>query len=337
VDGRTRLLKEGDVGSGRVYPKRAREANLFMRPQSFLLSLMLVTLAAPVAADPVLWPSIGGREGEIDLNNAFVGMFGNVKPTSRESTWQKANTKLVTLGAGYSIGKLGPLYDCYARLEAASFVSAAERVESNADDLPAGYTFHPQDRGSYIRGTISANLAKRGRFKFGLYLQGTAPINVDFAKFSSVHLHWIGGGSDLEVALTDPEFLVSLHYRARMFVGSGAYSGDAQHNAEAQITNLLRVHVSRWLLPWPIGIAFGPQFAGDLNDHTNLAYDTAYGAVTPDLVAGDRVRSLSFALMAMPYIHLTKHVAIELSYQQNLIGTDLQATQIWTGGLRSAF
>ncbi len=301
-----------------------------------LLAAALVAIAAPAAAQPVLWPSIGGHEGEIDLNTTFVGLFGKAEPSERESTWQTANTKLVTGGAGYSIGKLGPFHDCYARLDGGYFTSHAEQVEQT-DDLPPGYTFYPQDRGGFVRGFIATNLVRRPRFTFGLFLQGTAPIKVDLGKFSSLHLHWVGGGTAVDVALTDPDELIHLRYHARFFVGSGAYEESAQHNAQVQLTNLFQLEASRWLLPWRIGVGFGPHFQGDINHHVNAAYNDAYGAVSPDLVTGAGVRELAFALAILPYIHVTRHIAIELGYQHTLFGINVQATQQWTGGLRTAF
>lgn len=297
----------------------------------------MLALAAPAAAEPVPWPTLGGREGTFDLNTTFYGLFGKVEPTPRESTWQTANVKLVDVGAGYSIGRLGPFHDCYVRVDGGYFTTHAESVESSADDLPVGHLFYPQDRGGFVRGFVSTNLIKKPRYGFGLFLQGTAPIRANLAKFSSAHFHWVGGGTMFEVALTDPTELIHLHYSARFFVGSGAYADDAQHNAQAQLTNLLRLEASRWLLPFPIGLMVGPHFEGDINKHVDKAYQAAYDVVSPDLVNGQEVRSLAFALAVMPYIHITRHAALELGYQHTLFGTFLQFTQQWTAGFRSMF
>jgi hypothetical protein len=304
---------------------------------TLLLAAGTLALADAARAEPVPWPTLPRREGTFDLNTTFTGFFGKVKPTPRESTWQTANVKLVDIGAGYAIGRLGPFHDCYVRVDGGYFTAHEEAVESPVDDLRAGHLFYPQDRGGFVRGYLSTNLIKRPRYGFGLFLQGTAPIKVDLAKFSSAHFHWVGGGTTLEVALTDPNELLHLHYSARFFVGSGAYSDEGQHNAQVQLTNLLRLEASRWLLPYRIGLMVGPHFEGDINKHVNPAYHNAYDSISPDLVNGDEVRSMAFALAVLPYIHVTRHAALELGYQHTLFGAYLQHTQQWTGGFRSSF
>jgi hypothetical protein len=291
--------------------------------------------AAP--ADAFVNASVGGHEGEIDMNAHFIGEFGKVEPTERSSTWQTADVKILTGGVGYTFGKVGPLEDFYVRIEGAYYNAAPERVESEEDDLPVGHTFFERDRGGYITATVSANFVHEARFSFGAFVQGTVPIDVNFQKFSNVHLHYVAGGTNVGVFLTDPTKLIRLAYVSRIFVGSGAYQDGFQHNAAIAVTSLFALEAARWALPWRMGVLFGPYFEGDLNEHTNAVYNAAYGSVSPDLVVDDRVRAMRFAIAVLPYFRITSHAAIELGYVQKLFGYDPPATQFWTAGVRASF
>jgi hypothetical protein len=292
---------------------------------------------APGVAHAFINASVGGHEGEIDVNAHFIGEFGKVEPTERPTTWQTANVKILQMGAGYTIGEVGPLKDFYVRVEGGYYIAAEERVENPDDDLPVGTKFFDQDKGGFVTATVSTNFVHENRFAFGMFLQGTVPIDVNFQKFSNVHLHYVGGGTQLGVFITDPTKLVRLAAASRIFLGSGAYDGDAQHNASIALTNLFVLEFARWLLPWRAGVAFGPYFEGDLNEHVNAVYNRAYAAVTPDFVNGDRVRAMRFAIAVLPYIRITDHAALELGYVQKLFGYDPPATQFWTGGVRAQF
>lgn len=296
-----------------------------------------VTSSAVASAEELSFPSLGGRDGEIDIDTSFVGRFGDVRPAADEATWQRADTRLFTLGVGYSAGKFGPLHDCYARVEGGALLSSAEQVEEPNGPLPVGTSFFPSDRGALVRGLLSANVLKTPRFSFGLYAEGTAPIGVDLRKYSSIRVHLVGGGTSLDVALTEPGDLLRLRYRARLFVGSGAYDGDYQHNAELRVTNLVRLEAQRWLLPWPAGIAVGPDVRADLNSYRNAVYADAYAKVLADARVGDEVQTTSVALAVMPYFHVTRHVAVEIGYAHVVTGTNLQATSTWLGTLRTTF
>jgi len=302
-----------------------------------LVAVAFATLSTAAMADPATWPSVGGREGEIDVDTSFVGAFGMAMPSPLESTWQRADTKLATLGAGYAVGTLGPFFDCYARVEGGLFQSAEERVESDTDALPRGFVFHPADKGGLVRGLVSANLVKTPRHTFGLFLQGMLPLRLDLAKFSTLHLNLLGGGTTLEVLLTPPNEVLQLRYRARFFVGSGAYDGDRQSNAQLQATNLLRLEASRWVLPWPVGLSVGPHVEADLNSYRNAAYAAAYGPAAPGVGVGERIQAQSVAIAVMPYVHLTDHVAFEGTYQRTVVGTNVAATETWAASLRTAF
>jgi hypothetical protein len=293
-----------------------------------------LTVAQPAGA--FINASVGGHEGEIDISAHFIGEFGKIEPTERPTTWQDADVKIFNLGAGYTIGPVGPLSEFYVRVDGAYYIAGEESI-TNPDDELFGTQIFGEDKGGYITGTIAANFIHETRYAFGAYLQGTIPIDVEIQKFSNVHLHWIGGGTTLGVFLTDPTKLVRLAFSNRLFVGSGAYDGNAQHNASVAMTNLFVLEFARWLLPWRLGISFGPYFEGDINESVNRGYHDAYARLSPDLVAGDRVRSMRFALAVLPYFRITNHAALELGYVQKLFGYDVPATQFWNAGIRVSF
>jgi hypothetical protein len=281
--------------------------------------------------------AIGGQdEGEIDINANFIGQFGNVEPTERPTTFQDADIKIFNVGAGYTIGEVGPFSQFYVRVDGAYFIAGEESITDPGDEL-YGTKMFGEDRGGYVTATVSTNFIHEPRYTFGAYLQGTVPIDVSFQKFSSVRLHWIAGGTTVGVFLTDPTKLVRLAFSNRLFVGSGAYDGDYQHNASAAMTNLFSLEFARWLLPWRMGISVGPYFAADVNEHVNRVYHDAYARLSPDLVEGDRIRSMQLAVAVLPYFEITDHAALELGYVQRLFGYDLPATQYWNAGIRVSF
>ncbi len=280
--------------------------------------------------------SVGGHEGEIDINAQFVGAFGSLEPTERRSTWQNANIKIFNLGAGYTIGDVGPLRDFYVRVDGAYYIAGGESITRPEDEL-FGTEMFDEDQGGYVTGTVATNFVRQPRFSFGAFLQGTIPIDVNFQKFSNVRLHWVAGGTDLRVFLSDPSKLVRLSFANRLFVGSGAYDGNVQHNASVAMNNLFVLEFARWLLPWRMGISLGPYFDGDINEHVNRVYHDAYARLDPDLVAGERVRTMRVALAVLPYFRITHHAALELGYVQTLFGSDVPATQFWSGGIRVSF
>ncbi|MBM4376569.1 MAG: hypothetical protein FJ095_15915 [Deltaproteobacteria bacterium] len=302
---------------------------------SLLLGLAGLTSITPASADALDFPTLGRREGEIDLDTSFVGRLGDARPGEDAATWQRADTRIFTVGAGYSVGRLGPLHDCYARVEGGFALSADEPI--GAGTAPSGPLLFQADRSGLVRGFVSANVVKSPRLNLGLFLRGTAPLGLDLQKFSSVHVHLFGGGSTLDVALTSPNTLLRARYLARLFVGSGAYDGDYQHNAELQVTNLLRVEAQRWLLPWPAGIAVGPDVRADLNGYRNAIYADAFAASAPGARIGEHIQATSVAAAVYPYFHITKHVAVEAGYEYVFVGTEVQATHLWSASLRSAF
>ncbi len=293
-------------------------------------------MAHPGTARAFQNAALGGEEGEIDVNAQFVGAFGNTEPTERRTTWQDADIKVFNVGAGYTIGALGPLTEFYVRLDGAYFIAGEEIIDNPEDEL-FGTRVFGEDRGGFVTGTIATNFVHHPRYTFGAFLQGTVPIDVDFQKFTSVRLHYVAGGTTLGVFLTDPDKLARLSFHNRLFFGSGAYDGDAQHNAAVAMTNLFGLEFARWLLPWRVGLRVGPYFEGDLNEHVNRGYHDAYARLSEDLVEGDRIRAMRFSIAVLPYFHITDHAALELGYVQQLFGYDAQATQLWSAGVRVTF
>jgi len=308
---------------------------IIARVASVLLTALTVSL--PASAQNVPPPSLGGDEGEIDIGAGFTGRFGQLEPTERPTTFQPADIKTFSGHAGYTVGEFGPLHDFYLRVGGGYFTAAPEQVQDPADDLPLGYRFHEQDRGGYISATIAGNLVREPRYSFGVVLRGTAPLDVDLAKFSSEHLHLVTGGSRLEVFVTDPDKLFRITYSATMLVGSGTYLDGAQHNAQGMLTNLVSVQAAWWALPWRIGVRVGPHFEADLNEHLDAQYRAAYATVSPDLVAGDRIRAATVALLVQPFFQITEHAVVELGYAGRLTGYDAASTQMWTGSVEARF
>ncbi|MCA9619346.1 MAG: hypothetical protein KC731_09990 [Myxococcales bacterium] len=300
-------------------------------------AVFVAAALAPPRAEAFVNVTVGGHEGEIDVNAHFIGEFGRIEPTERPSTFQSANIKILNVGAGYTIGSVGPFQDFYLRLDGSYYIAKEEAVEDPADDLPVGYRFFGEDKGGYVTATIATNFVHEPRYSFGAFLQGTVPIDVDLQKFGNVRIHYAAGGTTLGVFITDPTKVVRFAFNNRLFFGSGAYNDSGQINANVAITNLFVLEFARWLLPWRAGISFGPYFDGDLNEHINATYYRAYGNVSPDLVAGDRIRMMRFALMVLPYFRVTDHAAVELGYVQKLFGYDTPATQFFTGGVRASF
>lgn len=306
-------------------------------PRASALAVVAALTLAPATADAFINVSVGGHEGEIDINAHFIGEFGKVEPTERPSTFQSADIKILNVGAGYTIGKVGPFQDFYVRLDGFYYIAAEESVERPDDDLPVGYPFFGQDKGGYVTATVATNFVHEARYAFGGFVQGTVPIDVDLEKFATVRLHYVAGGTTLGVFITDPTKVVRFAYANRLFFGSGAYDGDFQQNANVAFTNLFVLEFARWLLPWRAGLSFGPYVDGDLNEHVNGVYNRAYASVTPDLVAGDRIRMFRFAVMVLPYFRVTDHAAVELGWVQKIFGYDTPATQFWTAGVRTTF
>lgn len=330
--------KKGDVERAACHPQAVSTVPSskppIVRGLALGATLLGLTLSAP--AHGFINASVGGHEGEIDINAHFLGEFGLVEPTERKSTWQDANVKIFNLGAGYTIGPVGPLSEFYVRVDGAYYIAGEERITNPADEL-YDTQMYGEDKGGYVTGTIAANFVHEARFAFGGYIQGTIPVDVNFQKFSNVHLHWVGGGTTLGVFLTDPTKLTRLAFSNRLFFGSGAYDGNFQHNASVAMTTLLVLEFARWLLPWRMGISVGPYFEGDLNEHVNRRYHDAYARVSPDLVVDDRVRAMRFALAVLPYFRITHHAALELGYVQKLFGYDPPATQFFNAGIRVSF
>lgn len=304
-----------------------------MRPA--LIAFSIAT--TPTTALAFDYPTVGGHEGEIDVSAQFDGYFGDVQPTERPRTFQPADIKVFTIGAGLSFGNLGPFLDFYLRIDGGYFISAPEVVTRPEDDLPVGTLFHGEDKGGWATATIGTNIVHEPRFVFGLFLEGTIPIDVDVAKLSNVRMHYAGGGTVLGVHITDPAALLRLTSLTRFFVGSGVYASAGQQNAQTELESLFYLDLARWILPWRAGLGAGPRFVSDLNDHLDDAYYQAYGSVSPDLVAGDRVRQLALGGAVRAYFFITQSASLELSFDGQITGEDAWATRRYGGALRVAF
>ncbi len=109
------------------------------------------------------------------------------------------------------------------------------------------------------------------------------------------------------------------------------------------LTNLFHVHAERWLLPWRVGLKFGPYVEGDLKQRFDERYDAAYSPVSlpqPGAVAtqqNDRVRQIRFATALLPYFLVTPRLAIEAGYIQKYFGYDARATYAVYAGVRGLF
>ena len=299
--------------------------------------LAMTILTAPGSAAAFEYPTVGGHEGEIDVEARFEGHLGELHPTSRPTTHQPADIKVFATGAGVTFGNLGPFLDLHLRLDGGYLIAGPEAVTRADDDLPIGTVFHPSDRGGWVRATVGANLVHTPRLAFGAFIEGTVPIDVDLAKFSNLRLHYAGGGTRLGVHLTDPGGLLRLTSLSRLFVGTGTFAGAAQQNAQAELESLVYLDLLRWVLPWRAGVGVGPRFAADLNSHVNDAYRQAYGTVSPDLVAGDRVQQQQLAGVVRAYLFVTPHAALEGSFDGQISGEDARATRRFTAALRVAF
>jgi hypothetical protein len=299
------------------------------------LAIAVLLIASPAGAFGTA--TVGGEEGQLDVNAHFGWDFGELQPTERPETFQTADTKRMSWGAGYAVGDVGPLHDFYFRLEGTYYAATDEAVENEDDVLPVGRRFFGSDRGGWVTAILATNFIHEERFSFGIWLQGSVPIDVHLAKLGNPNIHYGGGGLLTTVHLTDPTAVVRFGYSGRLFLGSGAYDGDFQDNAAVALTNLFQLEASRWLLPWRIGVAFGPYFEGDLNQHVDATYYAAYGSVDPDLVAGDRIRAMRFAIAVLPWFRVTDHTAVEVGYVHELFGYDTRATQVLTAGVRGGF
>ncbi len=308
---------------------------------------MLTTLA-PLAADAFERTPASGIEGEIDINVQFDAHLGQVRPTQRQNTWQGANIKELSGGIGYTLGSFGPLYDAHVHLKGAYFSAAPESVERDDDVLAPDTSFFDQDRGGYLTATIAANVVKTRRVAFGVFAQGTVPMDVDLQKLSNVHLHFATGGVTLGISATEPGALFRFALRSQLSVGTGMYLEEFQHNAAISLSNLVVVELARsqrgrpsagdtWVLPWRLGVSFGPYFEADLNAHTNEVYRAAYASVGQHALADQELRAIRVALAVLPYLHITDHAMVQLGLVHTVSGSFLPATQLWSGGLRVAF
>jgi len=289
---------------------------------------------------------VGGHPGELD---AFVRVgyeFGLIEPTENRASWQKARWLIYQVGAGYTIGNVGPLQDFFIRLDHTFYDIPAE---TSADEdrfdpelpgpsrcitrtLPGGACeLSPADRGWLITPALGFNLIHEATHSFGLFLQGSVPIGVQHGKFVLPRVDYVAGGTQTGVHLTN-----WFGFSNRIYVGSGDFGGDDGQNAVIAITTLLHFDSPRFAdNVLKTGIGLGPYFEGDLTERVDPAYDAAY---TPGYEDGvrDRIRAMKFAVAFAPYLQITDHLAIEAGYVHKFFGYDANATMFFFGGVRFA-
>jgi len=304
--------------------------------QGAALTLIAVLAPASAAADDRA-TDIGGGEGELEAAARVEGHFGSTQPTARRPSWQRANTKLLAVQAGVGFGHQGPIEALRLTVEGGYIVSDDERVNQPHDVLPEGYRFYGEDDAGYVRATVRGDVVHTPRYALEVSLSGTAPIDVDLAKFSHVHIHYAAAEVGFRAHLTDPGALVRLDGMSRGFLGSGAYDGTYQHNPQLGLDALLALSFRRWLLPWRMTLAAGPAFLADLDDQINEVYRDAYAGVSPDLVAGERVQQHQLAVRVKPSFAITDYAALDLRFDGQLMGFNARATQIFSAALRTAF
>jgi len=195
---------------------------------------------------------------------------------------------------------------------------------------PGSCQFHAPTSGVLLTPSLSFNLLHNAQFSFGLFAQGTARFGVQVGKFSLPRLDVFATGTQLGLHLTP-----WLGFENRVYVGFGARSSTGRQNGAVSSTTLLVLEAQRWVLPLRAGVKIGIFFEGDLRQRTDEIYDAAYTAGYPPRT--DRIRSLRFGTVVLPYVTATDHVAIEGGYIQKQFGYDAEATVFLYTGLRAAW
>jgi len=289
---------------------------------------------------------VGGHPGELDAFMRVGYEGGLIEPTENKASWQRANWWLFQVGAGYTVGTVGPFQDLFFRIDQTFYTIPAETsLEEDRFDpelappsvclatiIEGGACeFHPADQGWLVTPMVGANLVHEATHSFGFFLQGTIPIGVQQGKFVLPRVDYVAGGIQTGVHLTS-----WFGFSNRIYVGSGDLGGDEGQNAAIAITTLLHLDSPRFadrLLK--LGIAAGPYFEGDLTERNDEAYDAAY-TFGYDEGARDRIRAMKFGVAIAPYVQISDHFAVDGGYVQKFFGYDAPATQFFYGGVRFA-
>jgi hypothetical protein len=299
----------------------------------------LFTLGAVGEARAFVPSPVGGHPGEVDANARVTLERGKVEPNENPDSKQHARWNVYQLGAGYTIGSIGPLQDVRFGIDAAYFYAPAEVNDlSLGAPVPASKCggivvgsglcqFHITNNGYLVTPRASANLIHDARLSFGAYLQGTAPFDINLRGFVVPRVDILAGGVTFGAHLTDWASI-----ETNTYLGLGV--PDKQNGAVAQ-TVLFGLEARKWLLPWPAGIKVGPYFEGDITERFDDRYDAAYTAGYPD--RRNRIQALKFAVAFLPYVRITDRFALELGYVQKFFGYDPPATQTYYIGARAAF
>jgi len=305
-----------------------------------LIVLVAFVLFAPTPAHALIPTAVGGRPGETDVALRVSLERGLIEPNENKNSWQKANWNMVTLDAGHNFGEVGPFRDFFVRL-GYTFVDSPAEVNERTNIAPSDCRgevlsatrceFYPKNQFHILAPAVGWNFVHEGDFAFGVFFQGAIPVGLDRDKFANPRVDHFGGGTAVGTRLRP-----WLSYESRLYFGTGLLGSPRQQNATVAIINVFGLEAPRWILPWKVGIKFGPYFDGDLTERTDERYDAAY---TPGFATGarDRIRMMRFAAAFFPYVQITDHAVVEVSYVQKLFGYDTPATQFLTFGARFAF
>ncbi|MEM1032730.1 MAG: hypothetical protein AAF928_11840 [Myxococcota bacterium] len=304
-------------------------------------------VAVPAAADD-RGTDIGGGAAVIEGAVRIGGHFGLAQPTALRSSWQRADTRTLSVQAGVGLGDPAFFRDLRLVLEGGYVVSADERTERTSELLPVGFPFYGEDEAGFLRALVRGDVVHTPRFALELAVAAALPVDLDLAKFSHLHLHYARIDAAFRIHLTDPSALVRLDGSSRGFVGSGAYDGTFQHNPQLGLDALLAVSFRRWLIPWRVTIAAGPTLLSDLVGQRNAVYRDAYaGALNPAVLASDdapvaggligEVKQFGLGVRVMPSFAVTEYAAVSLQYDGQLSGVNARATQVFHATLRTAF
>lgn len=310
-----------------------------MRIVCGLAVLMVIALRCSTAS-ALIPTAVGGRPGETDVNARLTLERGLIEPNENKNSWQNAQWNMYSLNAGHSFGTVGPLDDFFVRLDYTYLYAPAE---VSPEPLSPGRAclgqsledgrcqLYARDRASFVTPAIGWNFYHPGNFAFGVFFQGTIPLEYNRHKFAGPRVDYFGGGTSVGLRITP-----WLNYESRLYFGTGVVSSPRLQNATFASTNLFGVEATRWLLPWKIGIKLGPYVDGDLTERFDARYDAAY-TFGFDEGNRDRVRMFRFAAAFFPYVQVTDHAVLELGYVQKIFGYDTPATQFYTVGVRAAF
>jgi hypothetical protein len=302
------------------------------------------SMLAAERADALIPIPVGGHPKELDVFMRLTLERGLVEPNENKASWQKANWEMFTVGGGYGLGHFGTFQDLSVRLEVTGYQTPAEVNDPEKGTVdaavcpgsvpgPGKCEFHSADRGAFITPSVSTSLVHTATTSFGVFVLGNVPIGVNYKKFVSPRIDFVGGGFRGGIELA-PWFALETSF----YVGTGSSGRGGRQNGTFAATQLLHFR-SEKLGTSPsfrVGIKVGPYIDGDLiGERSDARYDQVYTAGYPDRT--DRIRMFRFAATFLPYVQMSDKVSLELGYLQKLFGYDTPATQLYTATLRYVF